>query len=752
MSNQTTPREFQKDLEELQQIFLTEFEPEILSKATGELEGLLYEMPEWQDECLETILVGLKQPAWRVKWKLLELLAGWFRKAEFAQQTESPVHQALLACLYDEHWCVRMQTADCIGILSLQGCTEALVDLLQNDIDETVRQYAAKALGALRDIHAFSYLEQAIEDPDSDVRKEALGSIARYQTEESIRIFLKCLNQKEQALKTQSLSALQHMTNHTKEPASLVQWFLKLQNHPDLQVKSKTLEFIEQLVRSFGKSILQEPTAATHTLHQVLLRSSTDDQKAASNILRELACPESVKPLLNFLSTSNDKDARWYAGWALSNCCTGESLPALLEALQKEHDEATGNCILESIQKVGSNTQVDALLAYLKGQGPSKKECITVLGAFGDQRALPDLLELLQTLSDQPTQEELAKTLLGAIESICSEDAIPTLIAYIQAQKPAWKQAIEILGLLHTPQSNAFLHSALLEFPTLYEIPCALAKQGDKRVIEPLLKWVEDTAFKPGETYWALLSMLQALVALKEERAVTPMLRLLGNYHEHLKLEDPERNYKKMSDTEALDRDIIELLGQLRSPLSIEPLLELLQAIEPNLEYCRGQNLCKTLGQLKSPVVTSVLKEAFESLPYHREISLSLAKQGVILPEGLDLWFDSWKALFRYFQEAPTFEHYLHSFEELASALKGWFQHYSHQEEPEYTETLQSLRTLCQKTLELLEKEIHQERFRLSQEHNWSTLRKTKEEELLHLLLKSKGAVTSLHIHIHIPR
>lgn len=105
------------------------------------------------------------------------------------QHPSKELFQELIAALKDDEYKVRQAAAELLAEIGPEGkgLVPALIDLLENDPDGSVRSNAAYALGRIGAPEATPALEQAREDPEYRVREAAKSALRRMVRREVIR-------------------------------------------------------------------------------------------------------------------------------------------------------------------------------------------------------------------------------------------------------------------------------------------------------------------------------------------------------------------------------------------------------------------------------------------------------------------------------------------------------------------------------------------------------------------------------------
>lgn len=128
--------------------------------------------------------------------------------------------EELRRLLDDEDWSIRWRVAYTIGRIGekhkLNDEDVERIGKLTKDPDQNVRVWALKALKKIK-FHKdviLKYLIEATKDDDPEVRKEAVGGLSHYETNEAVERLEQLLEDEDEEVRTISAWALGMVGNH----------------------------------------------------------------------------------------------------------------------------------------------------------------------------------------------------------------------------------------------------------------------------------------------------------------------------------------------------------------------------------------------------------------------------------------------------------------------------------------------------------------------------------------------------------
>ncbi len=279
------------------------------------------------------------------------------------------VYEALAKALGDPHRSVRMAAATGLGRLRDRRAVQALGALL-TDADPGVRGRAVDALAALGDFRAAEAVATVLDDPEPEVRRRAMVALGVLGDPAGAEAARKAL----------------------ADPA-------------------QRMDAIRTIVR------LKDRLAVKPLCEVLLADPKAEVRRAAAEALRELASPEAADALRKAM-TDGSPLVRLEAAKALGLLAqrgevSGEALEDLLDRLARDlkgGDVAARRSAAWTLGRVGTDRALDLLVGAMNDpEPPVRWSVMEALGALGDLRAVPPLIDFLerQIKAEGPNRREI---------------------------------------------------------------------------------------------------------------------------------------------------------------------------------------------------------------------------------------------------------------------------------------------------------------------------------------------------------
>ncbi len=405
----------------------------------------------------------------------------------------------------------REAAARALARVPAERSTSALITALHEDAEGKVRRAAAHALAQQANDASLQALRQALDkEARPEVRAEVLDALRTRGVTEAGPLILEMLNsgQADEETKQSLTESLQHIT--TPEAQAALITILEQDPSPNLRRAAAGA-----LGHFRGKSAVQALLAA--------LNKETEDPVIFATIsaLEELHDPQAVEPLCALLaSPSRSRWSRQQAATALGRIGDSRALQPLLTALAREREPRMSEALAEALGDLGDLKAIPALLQELKRGNAAvqanaatalgrlrateavdalielavkrqNKNALAALGAIGDQRALPVLLNAFK--STNPALRSVAAAALGRLGH---RDAVTLLAqAFTTEKSDSVRGAIvSALGELGDPHALPALRGALTAKGASYreELAWALGHCGDATVVPDLQTLLDD--------------------------------------------------------------------------------------------------------------------------------------------------------------------------------------------------------------------------------------------------------------------
>lgn len=419
-----------------------------------------------------------------------------------------------LAVLLKEHPAVdvREAAADALSRISGERSTVALVRALHDDAAAKVRRAAARALARLGNEAALQALRQALDkEARPEVRAEVLEALRNRGIPEVVPLILELLHSGKADDGTRQMLA--ESLQHSPSPEAQEALVTLLTRNPAPKLRATAARALGSF-RSDG---------ATKALLAALRRErDAEVVSALISALEELHDPQAVEPLCVLLSTSPDDWLRRQAAEALGRLGDRRALQPLVKALGSKHEPWVNidETVIEALGELGDPHAIPVLLQSLKrGDTSLRDKCATALGrlhateavdalielavkrqnknalealgAVGDQRALPVLLNAFK--SANPALRSGAAAALGRLGH---RDAVTLLAQGLATEKSDSVRGVIVsaLGELGDPRALPALRGALTAKGASYreQLAWALGHCGDATVVPDLQTLLDD--------------------------------------------------------------------------------------------------------------------------------------------------------------------------------------------------------------------------------------------------------------------
>ncbi|MCZ8359898.1 MAG: HEAT repeat domain-containing protein [Microcystis sp. LE19-388.1G] len=204
-------------------------------------------------------------------------------------------------------------------------------------------------LGETRSDAAIPGLLKALEDSDSNARRNAAFALGKIGSETAI---------------PRSLKALENSDRNARRNASF----------PLGKIGSET---------------------AIAGLLKALEHSDEDVRRYAAEALGNIGSETAIAGLLKALEDSNS-DVRWKAAFALGDISSETAIPGLLKALEDSNSDVR-RCAAFALGKIGSETAIPELLKALEDSNKDvRRNAAEALGKIGSETAMTELIKCLK--------------------------------------------------------------------------------------------------------------------------------------------------------------------------------------------------------------------------------------------------------------------------------------------------------------------------------------------------------------------
>lgn len=507
---------------------------------------------------------------------------------------------ALADLLRDDERMVREEAAKALGVIGDASAIGPLF-LALHDKEDMLRQYAAKSLGKI----GTPVLAPAIDllrDPDVDQRRYAawiLGDLKDSRAVEPITSALR--KHTDDATDRDIYETVMALAKHGP-PAT--ESLLALAQHGSNAVRREAL---------FALGTMKDPRAAPlflEALHDPNYRILAK----AIEALEKSKDPRAVEPLIPILR-DHRPGFRIAAAQALGAIGDGRAVEPLTITL-KDSEGLVRMTAARALGEIKDPRAVEPLLGALKDRmSDVREEAAKALVELPDPRAVKSLIA---ALGDQSS--DVQRQAIEALLRIGAPAFDPLLTAVQDPSEEVRRGAVQALGVFKDPRAVEPLIPALKDSSLKYGAAYALGEIGDPRAAEPLLAALQDSP--------ASRTVVAALVKLKDPRSAEPLVAFLEKSYE-MNSGTAREMAKELSSLgeillEPLGTAIVrsksqarllmaDLLGDLKDPRAVAPLITVLRAQDMTLQEHVAQALLKIGPPAVEPLISAV--KGTEGLP-----------------------------------------------------------------------------------------------------------------------------------------
>ena len=318
---------------------------------------------------------------------------------QIAQEKEraSLVVKSLVEALHDPDTEVRLQAVQTLGNLKNKEAVPALIAVLK-DSNKEMRLYVVDALGNIKDKRSVEALISVLKDEDWNVRLEAVDALGDIEDTRAVLPLGELLNDEAWKVRKEAAYAL----GDIGDPRAV--------NALAAAIKDKHYEVRRQVVDSLGSI---EDSASVIPLISVLKDESWEVRKEAVEALGNIADSRVALPLGECL-TDEVWQIRKEAAEALGNIGDSKSVKVLISALKDKHQEVRIEAT-EALGDIGDSRAVMPLCDALGDESwEVRKEAAEALGDIGDPRAIEPLTARMKDKNGEV--RKAAARALGDIE------------------------------------------------------------------------------------------------------------------------------------------------------------------------------------------------------------------------------------------------------------------------------------------------------------------------------------------------
>ncbi|EPF21459.1 HEAT repeat domain-containing protein [Microcystis aeruginosa] len=285
----------------------------------------------------------------------------------------------LLKALEDSDSNARRNAAFALGKIGSETAIPRSLKALENS-DRNARRNASFPLGKIGSETAIAGLLKALEQSNRNIRGKAAAALGKISPETAIAGLLKALEQSNRNIRGKAAAALGNIGSETA-----IAGLLKALEHSDEDVR----RYAAEALGNIGSE------TAIAGLLKALEDSNSDVREKAAFALGDISSETAIPGLLKALEDSNS-DVRRCAAFALGKIGSETAIPELLKALKDSDESVRGNAA-EALGKIGSETAIPGLLKALKDSDESVRgNAAEALGKIGSEAAMTGLIKCLK--------------------------------------------------------------------------------------------------------------------------------------------------------------------------------------------------------------------------------------------------------------------------------------------------------------------------------------------------------------------
>ncbi|NCR14195.1 MAG: PBS lyase [Microcystis aeruginosa G11-06] len=411
------------------------------------------------------------------------------------------------------------------------GTEEAYLGLMTtlNHSDETIREYAVKALGKVMDISstaAMPILIEALNNPYQEVRSYATMIFANFPlvlgvNPESRQALIASLNDSDKTGRDCVATALSLLLNPEEVSA-----LMTALTNSDETVRSKAIE-------SLGETLDKIGNPETMSGLSMALEDSNNPLRYYLAILltvylNEKGNPEALPILIKALNHS-DKYVRRIAVNALGDSDNPEVVSALIMMLNDSEYEVRFKATM-ALGNIGNPKTIPALIEGLNDANKDVRfMSADALSKMGNPEAIPTLIE---GLNDSDKYVRIA--ILEALSKIDNPEVIPALFKGLNdSDKYVRGFAAQTLGNIGNSEAIPALIEALNDEDNQVKniAKLALSKMGNSETISALIRVLKDSDENYKDKYWVAL----ALSDIGNSEVVSALIVALKDSNEYVR-------------------------------------------------------------------------------------------------------------------------------------------------------------------------------------------------------------------------
>lgn len=500
---------------------------------------------------------------------------------------------------------VRYNAILSLGNLGDLRAFETLVNILENDSEEKGknRAAAANALTKLEDERVVEPLINALEDPDQQVRVNAVSMLGEIGNQKAVDPIIDILQSPDKTSQDTRIAAIGSLTSLGGPDA--MEGVLQAVEDPASKVRAAAIEGLEKFDGIDQLKVVENLVKATED-------SSILVQKRAANVLGTTGAKESLECLMTLVTDTENtvSDVRAIAADALGELEEPQAIDELIKATEDPSSKVRSQALraLGNMKALQAVEQIESLATNeIPAIEDVRHNAAIALGEIGEIKAQGALLEATEDPSEEV--QVAAVNSLGSIHAHSALEELEEILRNNRRTDAVRREAALSLGEIGQPSSVEPLMNALDDPSTKVQRGAitALADIGGNNVLQKL-----KTVLTQKEEYAGTVRA-QAAFELKEfddPVAISALMTVLEDESA------PER----------VKGHAVQALGKIGGPEAAEKVASI-AADSTNPARLRRVSL-SSLGLLQNPqtepTITDIIQNSDELLKNRKTAILSL--------------------------------------------------------------------------------------------------------------------------------
>ena len=368
--------------------------------------------------------------------------------------------QRLIELTRCDDWVEQKEAARRLGDLGSSSALPALLDLLSHEVIP-VRIQAVRAIIRLGDPSALPRLRLLTTSVYSSLRGEGCEALASFPDPENLPVLVSCIFDSDRSVQAIAFESLKRNLDWLIAGGELES------NLAPLLVLSRRI-FDESLESSpFHSRVIKETSRylglsgkrrALSELRKIATKGLPSARAAGLRALGKLAAHSSLHLFTRGLD-SDHREIRLASAESLASLGNRETVPILVEALEKSVDKEEQRLIGEALAETGTEEAESALIKLLKQRKLSGQVIASnLLGEMGSQHALGPLTTLFLKTGNKIVRDAATE----AIAKLGDRTSLqPLLEALHETNSHVRSNAVRILGAIGKREAIEVLAAAM---------------------------------------------------------------------------------------------------------------------------------------------------------------------------------------------------------------------------------------------------------------------------------------------------